>query len=97
MSVLPSGAAQSLAGLAGTERPREATKKDKREEARAKGRALAPDELTLGSDLIDAAEAIRSLKDNTQEESKEERQGQAGYMKSGRGPGDARPAIDVEG
>jgi hypothetical protein len=93
MSMIGSTAAQSVAGMANAERvaTREVDK-GKSDAQRVKGRRKQ-DEVEL-SGGAEAAEAVRDIKDPTQEESKGEREGKAGRSTPKPGPG---KRLDVSG
>ncbi len=60
--------------------------------------AKAQDEVVTGADAVDLASAVRSLKSNDQEESREDHQQSGGYTPKGTRPkGDEPPRLDVAG
>ncbi len=96
MPVSPTNIAQSLAGLGAAERAKPAPRK---EEAAGKVRRRGEDELIVGADAVDAAEKVKGLAGNSEEDAREDREsgeGAATYS-----PGEQRPKvpprIDVAG
>ena len=92
-----SNIAQSVAGLSQAERA-EVREKQRTEAAKAKprGRQNEPDIVVVDTE---AAEAIRNLKGNGEEEAQEDRQEKAGYSPTGTAATDpaARPHLDIQG
>jgi DNA invertase Pin-like site-specific DNA recombinase len=90
-----SNIAQSVAGLSQAERA-EVREKQRAEAAKAKPRNREGDAVIVNTE---AAEAIRNLKGNGEEEAQEDRQQKAGYSPTGTAPTDpaARPHLDIQG
>ncbi len=84
----------SVAGLGQAERvvSKETAKKDI---DKAAGRRAVRDEVDLIVSDVDSADAIRSLKGNTDEETREDKQEHPAYVKTP-AAGPAQPSIDVQ-
>lgn len=93
MSIVSASTAQSLAGLGQAERT-EAREKAKGQPARSGRRRDDRDEVIVDTQTVDA---VRSLKDNTQEEAREDRQGQAQYRPNGTYIAPAPRSLDIQG
>ncbi|MCW5775537.1 MAG: hypothetical protein KIS87_03700 [Phycisphaeraceae bacterium] len=97
MSAFGTSAAQSVAGLHQAEQvaARDAARKEAR---RPRDPASTREQEEL--DRVEIAEAVRNLKDNAQEEAREDRQERPAYAPDGSlrpGEGSRRPSIDVQG
>ncbi len=94
MSILPSNIAQAIAGLGQAERivSKDIAKKDT---DKATGRRVIRDEVDLVVVNTESADAVRSLKGNTEEETREDRQEHPGYTAKP-ATDDAAPSIDVQ-
>lgn len=97
MSAFGTSAAQSVAGTHQAEQvaARGVTRKEAR---RPRGPASTREQEEL--DRVEIAEAVRNLKDNAQEEAREDRQECPAYDPGGLlrpGEGARRPCIDVQG
>jgi|GEM_PF-3031547 len=90
----PAGAiAGSVAGQHQAERVQ--TKETRKREQTKPKQPLREDEVVVNTET---AEAVRNLKDNAQEESREDREtGEGQYTPQGQVPDHTRPSIDVEG
>lgn len=93
MSIVSASVAQSLAGLSQAERV-EARERAKAEPARPARRRSERDEVVVDTQSVDA---VRNLKDNTQEEAHEDRQGHAQYRPNGTPVAPPPRTIDIEG
>jgi hypothetical protein len=95
VSILPSNAAQTIAGLGQAER---VVSKDiaKKDADKASGRKVIRDEVDLVVVNTESADAIRSLKGNTEEETREDRQEHPGYTAAKPATDEAPPSIDVQ-
>lgn len=96
MSLLGTSAAQSTAGLNQAERVEAGDRRRAaRPAAKARSRTDEPDQVVVNPDAL---EAVRNLKDNTQEEAHEDRQGQGQYRPDGTLNPTPRPEnLDLEG
>jgi hypothetical protein len=95
MPIIASGIAQSMAGAPLSERtPARAADKP----ASRKSRGRDQDELILDASAVDSDRAVRNLKSNEEEESREDHQERPGYTPKGKAaPGDQSPKLDVAG
>lgn len=93
MSILPTNAAQAIAGVGQAERlaARDVAKKDA---DKALGRKAVRDEIDLVVVNVESPEAIRSLKGNTEEETREDKQEHPGYESRSAESGPA--SLDVQ-
>ncbi len=93
MSIIGTNTAQSVAGLGQAERivTRDNAKKDA---DKASVRRAVKDELDLVVSNTQSADAVRSLKGNKEEETREDKQEHPGYTKQP--PGQGAAGIDVE-
>ncbi|HRJ49059.1 MAG: hypothetical protein KF787_07170 [Phycisphaeraceae bacterium] len=91
MSILPTNAAQTIAGVGQAERiaTRDIAKKDA---DKALGRKAVRDEIDLVVVNVESPEAIRSLKGNSEEETREDKQEHPGYN----APASGSAGIDVQ-
>lgn len=96
MSLFGTNVTQSVAGLSQAER---IEAKDKRPaEPKAAQRRTRKDEHDLVVVSTESADAVRALKDNSQEETREDRQEHSQYTPGGsKSPDHAPPRLDVEG
>ena len=97
MSVMGAAIASSLAGSNQAERISVA-EREKAERTRTRPASLGRGEDEIELHRVEQAEAMRSLKNNTDEEAQEDRQEHAGYTPDGlmQADGQAR-SIDVQG
>jgi len=98
VSVFGTSVGQSVAGAGSAERV--ATRdKAARAEARPAARRTRPDRPDEVVVQVESVDAARKLADNTQEDAREDRQEQAGYLPTGRPTleGAEQKRIDVEG
>lgn len=93
MSIIPTNTAQSVAGLGQAERmvTKETAKKDA---DKAAGRRAIRDEVDLVVVNTESADAVRSLKGNTEEETREDKQEHPAYSK--KKAVEETPRLDVE-
>ncbi len=99
MSAFGTSVAQSMAGAPGAERAaarEKAARAEQKRPAERRTRPDRPDEVVVNVESVDAA---RKLADNTQEDAREDRQEQGGYLPTGKRAGNdgAPKSIDVEG
>ncbi len=96
MSIFGPSIASSVAGAPQAERSAVSrTAKEDRE--RSRSRKLAEDRHDVPIDQVELTDAVRSLKDNSQEETHEDRQEHANYSPDGRFHHDPTPRLDIEG
>ncbi|GMV25922.1 MAG: hypothetical protein AMXMBFR58_19530 [Phycisphaerae bacterium] len=90
MSIVPTNPAQAIAGVGSAERvvTRDIAKKDA---DKAAGRRAVRDEVDVVIVNTEGADAVRSLKGNTEEETREDKQEHPGYAKPSE-----KPRLDVE-
>ncbi len=88
---LTPSAAQSLAGMSQAERVNSAGKKT----AKPDGRPRPADQVEIDVEAAQAADAVRNLKSNGEEETQDDRQEQDHYKPQKDKP--ARPRLDVQG
>jgi hypothetical protein len=95
MPIIASGIAQSMAGAPISERtPVRAADKP----ASKKRRGRDQDELIMDARAVDSDQAIRSVKSNDQEESREDHQEHPAYTRKGKvSQGDQGPKLDIAG
>ncbi len=96
MSIVGSNIAQSVAGLTQAERT-DAREKQRIEQGQNRGPRRLKDEYDNVVDEVEAAEAIRKLASNDQEEAHEDRREHPHYLPSGELSKDKPPQIDVQG
>lgn len=97
MGVYGTNLGQSMAGLSGAERAGKETaaKETAAKTAARRTRPQNPDEIVVSTETIDA---VRNLKDNAQEEAREDRQEHPPYTHGGRLAADpASKRVDLEG
>lgn len=95
MPIPPGGISQSMAGAPISERT-PARAKDKPSSRKSKGRDQ--DELILDSSAVDGDQAVRSVKSNDQEESREDHQERPAYTQKGKLSKKGKsPNLDVAG
>lgn len=94
MSILPSNSVQSIAGLGQAERivSKDIAKKDADKSA---GRRRVRDEVDLVVVNTESTDAVRSLKGNTDEETREDKQEHPAYAAK-KPDEDHPPSIDVQ-
>lgn len=80
--------AHNVSRLGQTEKSKEAARKDKAKPSAAQTQDVVE---------LEHADAVRSLKDETQEEAQEDRQERPAYGADGQPTGAPRPRIDVQG
>ncbi len=95
MSVQGTPITQSMAGLGGAERAQAAAKPRRTE--REAGPRRVQDELELEVETVVGEGGVRSLKDNTQEEAREDRKSGGQGGRPGKTPGGGGSGIDVNG
>lgn len=89
--------AASLAGSSGTER-QQVARADRESRERARARETRRNEQDAPVDQVELTEAVRNLKDNSQEETRDDRKEQTGYGSGRRSAQKTdRPRIDLEG
>ena len=89
--------AASIAGSPAAER-QQVQRSNRETRDRARARESRRDEHDAPVDQVEFTEAVRNLKDNTQEETRDDRKEHTGYS-TGRGssPDSERPRVDLEG
>lgn len=96
MPIVGTNLGASVAGASAAERSQVVRKGEKPAPPRGKPRAPEEDELIVGAEGVEAAEAVRRLTSNEQEESRDDRQ--RGYDAHGRAdPSLPAPHIDIAG
>lgn len=89
--------AASLAGSSGTER-QQVSRSNREARDRVRARETRRNEHDAPVDQVELTEAVRNLKDNSQEETHDDRKEQTGYGTGRRtAPKADRPRIDLEG
>lgn len=92
------GAISNLAGsVSGASSASRVGQADKSREAARKDKAKPTAEQTQDVVQLEHADAVRSLKDPTQEEAQEDRQEHPAYGADGQANAPPRPRLDVEG
>lgn len=96
MSIFGPSIASSVAGAPQAERSAVfRTAKEDRE--RSRSRKLAEDRTDAPVDQVELTDAVRDLKDNSQEETHEDRKEHASYRSDGQFHHDSTPRLDIEG
>jgi hypothetical protein len=87
-----------MAGAPQTER-QAAARASREERDRARARKTERDETDPEVDRVELTDAVRTLKDNTQEEAQDDREEHPQYGAGGRllGPPEERPRVDLKG
>lgn len=97
MPILPSGIAQSLGAAPQVERAAAAKHAVRRQGGQGAVRRRDDDELIVGTDGVESAQAVRRPPGNGEEESRGERQARSGYAPDGRRRTEDRPNLDIRG
>jgi len=96
MPITGTSVAQSVAGIAATERVA-AKASEKRDPLRARKVRRGEDEVVLGAAAVDVDDPVRRQSGNDQEEAREDRHAHAGYSPDGKLANPTVPRIDVAG
>lgn len=97
MSIVPSNLAAAIAGAHTVERPevREKNRREKVRQGSRPGGQRDPDQVVVS---LESAEAVRGLAGNTDEQTRQDRHGQAPYTPSAAANRDAgHPHLDIQG
>lgn len=96
MPIIGTNLAASAAGAPGAERAA-SRRPERAETTRSRARRPDKDEVIVGASAVDAPEAVRSLKGNDQEETREDREEHAAYTSRGKVASRGPSKLDLAG
>lgn len=73
------------------------TQTERKERKKEPAKRVTSDQLDIAVDATETTDAVRSLKDNSQEEAKEDHQQNPGYTHDGKSAPPSRPRLDLNG